>query len=364
VANNTNINKIITKKRILVAPLDWGLGHTTRCIPIIKAFITSGFEVILAAEKAGNALLIKEFPTLKILPLKGYNIGYSKNSRMLLLKLIMQFPKIHAAIKNENLWLDNVIKEYKIDIVLSDNRFGLYNKNAHCIFITHQLNIKTGNSFTEKLAQKINYFFINKFNECWIPDEAGRENFAGELAHPIILPKIPITYIGGLSRFKKIDTTKKIDLLVLLSGPEPQRTIFEKIIIGQMKGSVLKIALVRGLPMAENNIEVEGVETYNHLLAEDLNKLILESTIIIARSGYTTVMDLSKLQKKAIFVPTSRQTEQEYLASYLSEKNYCTYENQISFDLQAALNKINNANLIPYPVLENNNLTERINSLL
>jgi uncharacterized protein (TIGR00661 family) len=364
VSNNTNINKINAQKRVLVAPLDWGLGHTTRCIPIIKALIANGFEVILAAEKAGSALLANEFPTLKILPLKGYNITYSKNSSSFLLKLLVQFPKVRAAIKYENHWLNNIIKEYKIDIVLSDNRFGLHNKNAHCIFITHQLKIKIGNSFTQKIAQKINYFFINKFNQCWIPDEAGKENFAGELSHPTIFPSIPVTYIGALSRFKNVSVDEEIDLLILLSGPEPQRTIFEKTILEQIQRLPLKIALVRGLPITQTDIAISGLQVYNHLSEDALNRLITASAVVVARSGYTTIMDLAKLQKRAVFVPTKGQTEQEYLAIYLAEKKYCTYENQLQFDLQTALKKINKTKLIPYPTIENNILNEAIISLL
>jgi uncharacterized protein (TIGR00661 family) len=363
VENSVNINKKNVQKRVLVAPLDWGLGHATRCVPIVTTLLAQSFEVFIGAEKAAAVLLQKEFPSINIIPLQGYNISYSKSKVFFLWKMIAQLPKIMSAIKRENNWLKKIIDEYKIDIVISDNRFGLYNKNAHCIFITHQLQIKTGNSFTEKSIQKINYKYINRFNVCWVIDEEGNDNLAGDLSHPTILPKIPLKYIGVLSRFKKYEVEKKHDLLAILSGPEPQRTIFENILITQMQNLKLDIVLVRGLPAEENTLAIDGLKIYNHLPASNLNELILASKTIVARSGYTTVMDIAALQQKAIFVPTPGQTEQEYLAKYLSRKKYCIAEKQNGFDLQSALTKLKNTTLVPYPTVENKLLQAAINDL-
>jgi uncharacterized protein (TIGR00661 family) len=361
--NSANINKLNTKKKVLVAPLDWGLGHATRCVPIITELLSKNFEVFIAAEKAGAVLLQKEFPLVKMIPLQGYRILYSKNKKGFFWKILTQVPKILRAIKFENNWLAKISEQYKIDIVISDNRFGLYNKNAHCILITHQLQIKTGNRFAEKIAQKINYKYINKFDECWIIDVEGNQNLAGELSHLKKMPNTIAKYIGAVSRFKKYDVEKKYDLLVMLSGPEPQRTIFENILIVQMQNLKLDIVLVRGLPAEENTLVIDWIKIYNHLPASNLNELILASKTIIARSGYTTVMDIAALQQKAIFVPTPGQTEQEYLAVYLSQKKYCIAEKQDGFDLQGALTKLKNTTLVPYPTVENKLLQAAINDL-
>jgi uncharacterized protein (TIGR00661 family) len=363
VENSININKKNVQKRVLIAPLDWGLGHATRCIPIITALLAEGFEVFIGAEKAGAALLQKEFSQLQIIPLQGYNVSYSKKGEWFLWKMIIQIPAITRAIKREKNWLKKIITDYKINIVISDNRFGLYNKNVHCIFITHQLQIKTGNSFTENIAQKINYKYINKFDECWVIDKEGDENLAGELSHPQKMPSTTVKYIGALSRFKKYEVEKKHDVLILLSGPEPQRTIFENTLLAQIKNLKLHIALVRGLPAEKAFLEIDGMKIYNHLPAEALNELILASKTIIARSGYTTVMDMAALQQKAIFVPTSGQTEQEYLARFLSEKKYCIAEKQDGFNLQKALSKLEKTMLVPYPKIENKLLQMAVNIL-
>ena len=349
----------------MVAPLDWGLGHATRCVPVIRSLLAGGFEVILAAEKSGALLLQKEFPALTILPLRGYNIRYSKNKHLFFFKMILQVPKILSIIRSERIWLKTVIKKHEIDIVISDNRFGLSNKKAHCIFITHQLFIKTGNRVTEKIAQQINYRYINNFNGCWVPDEAGENNLAGELSHPQKMPLIPVRYIGAISRFKKGITEINTDLLVLLSGPEPQRTFFENTLLAQIKRDNKKTVVVRGIPGTAGKLpgETENLTVIDHLPAEDLNKLILSAKTIVAGSGYSTVMDLAVLQQKAILVPTPGQAEQEYLGQYLSGKKYCVVHAREGFDLQKAIQDLQSEDLVPFPQTGSNLLHHAVNAL-
>ena len=355
-----NIN--ITRKRVLVAPLDWGLGHTTRCIPIIQELIKQDFTVFIAAEGNSAYLLCKEFPNITIISLTGYKISYSKTKFFFKAGLIGQIPKILKAIKKEHTWLQQIIKEYEIDIVISDNRYGLYNTKVKSIFITHQLAIATGYVFTNWLVKKLNYGLINKFDECWVPDENVPLDFAGELSHPKELPNIPITYIGILTRFKSSKIEKKIDLLVLISGPEPQRTAMENMMLLQMKKHFFKMVLVRGLPGALNKIinTNKALEIFDHLPAFELSKLIQSSTMVIARSGYSTIMDLIALQQKAILIPTPGQTEQEYLAKYLAAKKYFVAAKQKRFNLTKELKDFESVELKLLPASENKKLKEAI----
>ncbi len=339
-----NINIGAKKKRVLVAPLDWGLGHATRSIPIIYALSELNFEVIIAADGPIKNLLEKEFKNVVFTQIKGYKIKYSVNKFWLPLKLLLQFPKLLWVVFKEHFWLDKTIAKYKIDAVISDNRLGLYSSKVPCIYITHQLQIKTGNSFTEWFAQKIHYFFINKYSTCWVPDTAAENNLAGELSHPKKLPETPVKYLGPLSRFEKTTVEKKYDLLILLSGPEPQRTILENLLLQELKSFTGKVAMVKGLP--KNSAEEEFVcddenkiAVANHLSATALNKAIQQSDIVICRSGYTSVMDLIKLQQKAILVATPGQTEQEYLAAYLMERKMFLSVPQSNFSLAGALQK-------------------------
>ena len=327
---------LIDKTRVLIAPLDWGLGHATRCIPLIYGLIDKGYEVIIAAEGPVKLLLQEEFSGLEYLPLKGYRISYSKTKWGLFFSIIAQIPKIFRSIRLENRWLKEVIKKHQIDIVISDNRFGLYNKEIYSVFLTHQLLIKS--PVLQTWLQKLNFYLINKFDECWVPDFKDEPNLAGMLSHPKKLPPIPVRYIGWLSRFEKSESKKEEHLLILLSGPEPQRTILEKKILKQLDDFNQPVLLIRGLPGDESSINTQlNVISVNHLPAKELEKAFLNSSLVIARSGYSTIMDLLKLQKKSILIPTPGQTEQEYLAHHLLEKHlaFCTI--QQTFDLKKTL---------------------------
>ena len=358
-----NIN--ITSKRVLVAPLDWGLGHVTRCIPVIQQLINQDFLVLIAAEGNSAHLLSQEFPNITILAIPGYKIFYTNKKFYFKIKLFGQIPKILRAIKHEHKWLKQIIEQYKIDIVVSDNRYGLYNAKIKSIFITHQLAIVTGNFFTDWLVQKLNYKRINRFDECWIPDQEMPFNFAGKLSHPQLKPLIPTKYIGLLTRFKKETVEKNIDLLVIISGPEPQRTALENILLLQMNIPAFKMVLVRGLPGVTNKIinENKALKIYDHLPALQLSKLIQSSKLVVARSGYSTIMDLVALQQKAILIPTPGQTEQEYLAEYLASKKYFVAAKQTGFNLVKEIKNLEKLELINIPWVENKTLENAIKQL-
>ncbi len=336
--------------RIIVAPLDWGLGHATRCIPIIEALQKAGAQVFIGAEGNIAAVLKKEFPSLQILPLSGYAIRYSEKKKWFKWILFAQFFKIRKAIQAEQVWLNKMVKEFQIDALISDNRFGLFHASIPCVFITHQLNILTGNRISDQIARKINYHYIDRFSDCWIPDE--KENgYAGVLSHPEKFPATPVKYIGLLSRLKNISSAIKYDFLFLLSGPEPQRTIFENKIIDIIhQNNHYKIALVRGRPLGKNELTIKNADVYDHLTAAELNVMLASSRTVICRSGYSTVMDLLAIGKKAILVPTPGQNEQEYLAEYLNKHQLFQFISQENvnknifeieiFDIQPVNNNI------------------------
>ena len=235
-----------------------------------------------------------------------------------------------------------MVQQYQPDLIIADNRYGLYHKTTPAIFITHQLHIQSGNAWLDKIIRKINYRYINRFSRCWIPDTGTSDNLAGKLAHPNVLPEKPVDYIGPLSRFSKKNTTEKFNLTILLSGPEPQRSIFENILLSQISEVKGKIAFVRGLPDAVSipDVQQDGLEFYNHLPAEQLEQVLNESQLIVSRAGYSTIMDLVALEKKAILVPTPGQTEQEYLAASLHEKRFFFSAEQDHFSLADSLEAI------------------------
>lgn len=327
------------KKHILVAPLNWGLGHATRCIPIINALINHNFEPIIASDGIALQFLKKEFPKLLAIELPSYNIKYSKKGHHLKWRLIKDTPKIISAIYAEKKAIKAILLKYKISGIISDNRFGVFSKTVPSVYITHQLKVLSGS--TTWLSSKIHLNYIKKFDEYWIPDVENEPNLSGKLGH-LKKHDLNLKYIGSLSRFSKIDCDKVYDLLVLLSGPEPQRTILEELLLEQIKRFNGKVLFVKGLVQPTQTIKkLDHITIYNFMQSKGLETAINESAIVLSRSGYTTIMDLAKLNKKAFFIPTPGQFEQEYLAKRFEKLLLVPYCNQYDFKIEM-LNSVNN----------------------
>lgn len=304
--------------KILVCPLNWGLGHATRCVPIIRKLLKENHEVVIAADGFPLEFLRQQFQDLKFIELKSYNIFYSSGKTQIF-AILKSIPFILNGIRKEHLWLNKLLKKEHLDQVISDNRFGLWSKNVHCIYITHQLMVKMprGLQWLEPLVWIIHRFFINKYNECLIPDFEGKVNLSGDLSHKYPLPR-NAKFIGPLSRFQgmKIYPNNNFEIIGLVSGLEPQRSIFENYLIERFKNENLKTLIVCGQP--QNKIierEVGNIKLISHLPDQELAGFLSGSVKIIARSGYSTIMDLKALNclDKSEFIPTPGQTEQEYL---------------------------------------------------
>jgi hypothetical protein len=309
---------LIVDKTIFISALDWGLGHATRCVPLIKKLKATN-KVIIGTTPLTKIIFDEEFPELQKIELPAYNVKYS-NVLPLWLKLLFSSRRINRIIKQEYKLLEKIISEHKIDVVISDNRFGLYSKNIHSIFITHQVFLKT--PIANKMAQRINQNHILNFNEVWIPDyEEETISLSGELSHGEHFHK-KIKYIGVLSRLEKSSSLeKKYDYLFLISGPEPQQTLFANALIKKAEQNPnFKFAFVK-----PNNLKPENqnIETFNSPNAKQISEVVLQSKKIICRSGYSAIMDLHQLEvdfKNVVFVATPGQTEQDYLAKYAKEK--------------------------------------------
>ena len=332
------------QKTILIAPLNWGLGHATRCIPIIKALLENNYTPIIASDGIALALLKKEFPDIQTLELPSYQIEYAKNGANFKWKLIQNGPKMVRAILEEKKIIKNWIEKHAIDGIISDNRLGVISKKVPSVFITHQLNVMTGN--TTWITTKAHQYIIKKYTECWVPDLAGTLNLTGKLGH-INDPNIKIKYIGPISRLEKKLVPKKYDLLVILSGPEPQRGILEhhlKKEIVQFKGNVIFIE--GNIESEQKTVVKEHVTYYNFMNSTELELAFNESEMVLCRSGYTTIMDLAQLRKKAFFIPTPGQYEQEYLAKKLEKEGLAPYASQDDFRIKD-IEKIKNYKGLP-----------------
>lgn len=324
--------------KILVAPLDWGLGHATRCIPVIDGLLQKGAEVYIATAGAPEKLLRTEYPKLKFLHLPGYGIYYGKNGMMW--QILRQIPGIRRHIWTEHAWLQQTIRQHGFHGVISDNRYGLCSSRIPSVLISHQLNLQlpSWSRIARPLVQKVLYQQIAPFGECWVPDQASEANsLAGRLSHPKKLPEVPVHHIGWLSRFKQPEKPlpRENPILICLSGPEPQRSLLEAQIMMQINEIDQPVWLVRGLPGEPVLPPVPAhVTVYNHLPSAQLQELMLRCSLLVCRSGYSSLMDAFSLQTPIACVPTPGQTEQEYLAQRLEQKGWATMQNQDTLNLK------------------------------
>ncbi len=319
-----------SKKNILIAPLNWGLGHATRCTPIIYQLLEQRFNPIIASDGEALELLKKEFPNLKYVELPSYKIQYASNGKFLKWKLLSLIPQILKATKAEYKIVKNLVEAENLCGIISDNRFGVRSNKVPSIIISHQLNVLSGITtfFTSKLHQNI----INKFDECWIPDNK-ELNYSGKLSQTKHIKNQK--YIGVLSRFKKTSLPLKYDLLVLLSGVEPSRSQLEKKLLSELKNYTGSVLFVRGkIEPQQKTVIKENITICNFLLTDELQTALNQSKLVLARSGYSTIMDLASLGKKAFFIPTTGQNEQEFLSEYLQELQITPFATQENFQIE------------------------------
>jgi uncharacterized protein (TIGR00661 family) len=327
-------------KTILYCVLNWGIGHATRSIPIIQNLLARNTKIIIASDGIALEYLKNELDSqvqYEILP--SYNIQYSE--KYLVWNLVIQLPHFLKTYNQENKQIEKLIAQHSITEVISDCRFGCYSSIVPSYFITHQINIKTGNVLLDKIASKINAHLINKYTACWVPDFS-HNLIAGELSKKTNLIK-NIKYLGLLTRFSNKNIEKSIDVLVLLSGPEPARTVFENLLMNQLdqlKG--WNIVIVRGTNRDRKH--ESGYKVVDMANSHELEILLTKSKLVICRSGYSTIMDLFATNSKALLVPTPGQTEQEYLAKYHVEIGNAWSVKQKDLSLKVDIEKAMNAN--------------------
>lgn len=329
--NNSQTDR--TPKTILVAPLNWGLGHATRCIPIIRALLKENFKVIIASDGEALLYLKKEFPELSFISLPSYDVSYPKTGILFKWKMIFSLFKFRKAIRAERKCIKDYIKRNKINGIISDNRLGIRNNQIPSVYLTHQLYVPTG--FTSGLSSKLHRHFIKKFDECWIPDDSDAENnLSGKLSHPKSRIKIPLRFTGPLTRIKKTEVFEDIEMLAVLSGPEPQRSILEKKLITEFQKGKKDIILVRGKMEKEQiSIKKGNLIIFNYMLEKELEDYLNRAKIVISRSGYSSIMDLAVLEKKVFFIPTPGQYEQLYLAKRMKHLKMAPFCSQKDFTL-------------------------------
>ncbi len=334
---------MLKAKKILVAPLDWGIGHASRCVPLINALLELEQKPLIAAGGAAARLLKERFPELPFIDFPSAPVHYGTGDTILW-PMLKQLPSIFMQIKRDHRFVETIVQQTGVDAIISDNRFGAYSKKIPSVFITHQLHISMpdGLGGFAFVAESLNRWVISKFGECWVPDYEGALNLAGQLSHPA-LPQTLTHYIGPLSRFNDrmlpADPSFSYDFLVMLSGPEPQRSLFEQKIIALFKKRRETVFVLRGLP-GERAIPdtPHNIVLQNHASDEQTATLLRSSDKIIARAGYSTIMDLVAMKRTAMLVATPGQPEQEYLAEMMATRSWFSVVKQAELDENSFMN--------------------------
>lgn len=321
-------------KRVLVCALDWGLGHATRCIPVVNELQRQGAEVFLASSGEAGNLLQLEFPQLLYHELPGYRPRYADDG-MMVFTLAMQLRKFVHAIRLEHEEVEALAKNLRLDAVISDNRYGCFTTSAPSILITHQAKVRMppGWGFLGTWVNHRLHTYIKRYDKLWVPDQPD-----SGLTNPFMNRNLPYSYVGWLSRFPSGQPAgESVDLMILLSGPEPQRSKLEEVILNQLQTFSGKALLVRGKPMEGQEYGEGNIQIVSHLSAGPMEARIKSAGLLISRSGYSTVMDLIALEKQAVFIPTPHQPEQQWLATFLKRNGIAFCMDQQNFALETAL---------------------------
>ena len=298
----------------------------TRGSERISQFIQEGNTVEIACSENQESFFKTKFPSLIIHVTLPNNHIQIESGKGLFFKLGLRVFEFRANWKKEKNWLSKHLESNTYDLIYSDNRYGFYHPNVHSVLLTHQLTLP-GPKLLLLLPQMVLNKNLNRFNEIEIPDFNEEPKLSGNLSRTT--SRVTATFIGPLSQIKKNQSSTKKQLLLILSGPEPQRSRFAKDIVEetlQLGFPIVVAGESKSIPKSEL------VKELGYCNSAELKKLMNESSHIVCRSGYSTLMELATIGKKALLIPTSGQFEQECLAKYWEEQfNFPTAnENEIS----------------------------------
>jgi len=333
-------------KHVLVSPLSWGLGHATRDLPIIRYLLERGHRVTIAASDRALALLEREAPECDFERLPDYPPPYSAGKHFVP-KFVAMAPAMLWAIEVESVRVRRLLRRRRFDLIVSDNRFRVRSRHVPSFVITHQLRFMTppGLEAFERLTEFFNYVYLHPFDRIIVPDAADPvANLSGRLSHdlPYLRRSRRVYYAGPLASVRRMDVAQDVDLFISISGPEPPRTQLERTIlrkVRQIEGDRIVVAL--GKPEVKETRHIDGrVEVHGFLDRARQQEMLNRARFVVCRSGYTTVMELAELGRKALFIPTPGQTEQVYLGRYYEERGYFhtvdQYELDLAPDIEAA----------------------------
>lgn len=320
---------------IIYGICSWGLGHSTRSLPIIRKLINENNNVTIISNGRSLELLKKELGEkahYKDIP--DYPMLLSENSRQFMAKSVIYWPLFIKRIESGLVELSKLLKEKKYNLIISDARYDMYSKKIPSFFISHQMRIMNPLriKILESGSELFNLFFFKRFSSVVVPDYIDN-SISGDLSHNLKkIDENKLHYIGALSDFKKKKMKKDIDYLISISGPEPQRSILEGKLAVQIQDLNGNIVMTLGKVEKYSMMKKKNITTYSFLTKEKREELLNRAKIVVSRSGYSTIMDLGVIDTKALLIPTPGQIEQEYLSDYHNKKGtfYSVKQNEIN----------------------------------
>ena len=307
-------------------------------IPVARELMSRGYNIIIGSGEEHLALFREEFPNINCIYFPGFRTGYSRFLPQYFY-MLLKLPLLIYHSAKEHRMLKKIILDNDIDIVISDNRFGLWNNDITSVYVTHMPRIPFPrlSKPLEFIGVLLHRAVIKKYTLCLIPDVPGSENLSGRLSHNIRHPG-NVRFTGILSRFMHGDNEMipypGMHNTVILSGPEPQRTMLKNKLIAVLGDNREKSVFFEGKPhlLSREKHESGNMIFYNHLPARLMKRVVTGSKNIICRPGYSTLMDLVTINCSALVIPTPGQTEQEYLARYLTRKGWFSSVSQRKID--------------------------------
>lgn len=335
------------KTLVLLSMLHWGFGHVTRCFPLIHTLLKLKKSILIVCTSSQKLLLTSHFEGLQFYIVSDNMPKYGKTKLETLIRLSLLAPIHFRKIKKEQQLVAQLAQNHNIELIISDNKYGFYHPNIPSIILTHQLNIQSGwGSFFDSIINRLNNKLLTKFNQVWVIDNEGSMSLAGKLSarnHRNTELFQKYKWIGLFNRLQTLPAKGSNNLLIILSGPEPQRTILEEKIIQQLPDNAEHITLIRGTSKTLSNLAQQTVASKNFTNIIDLaslseiENLLSQTEYVLGRAGYTSLMEWVCGGWKSIVIPTPGQAEQEYLGKYLTEKKWVMQVSQNDFDLSSAI---------------------------
>lgn len=353
--------------KVLVAPLDWGLGHATRCAPVVREFLEKGCDVEIAVTKGNAAILREMFPDVRQRLAPSYNIVYPKHGYNMAFWLLKNSAHLNAVMRAEHHYAEEMVERHGYDILVSDNRFAFRSRKAKSVYMTHQCRIAFPKMLRmfEAFGAAWHASVMSRFDEVWVPDVPEFPGYAGKLSHVDSCPR-PLKFVGPLSRFSMLSdlvpaspqsAAKDLDVVAVVSGVEPARSRFEsrlRSVLSQIPG---KHVVILGKPASSQKTWTEGnVTFYNHLPTREFAEVISRAGWVISRGGYSTVMDMALLGARCIFVPTPGQYEQVVLAADLSAAGYAVSMEEDALTVDSLKGALQRTDVVELPRQSKNTL--------